>query len=466
MSVVEMTEGVGDEPTPFKFALVPTWKPEQLLEHVRSAVSRGLPEISECKAHSEILSVAGGGPSIADTYKEMTGYVAAINGSLAWLLDQNIVPQMCGVCDPTEKIADVLEAHKDVTYFIASCAHPKVFDKLIGAGCRVYLWHLHPIDGLDELLTGLYPGGWTQISGGCTMGLRWVNLGYHIGFRTFHLHGLDSSFRDKSSHAYPDHQDGKDWLTFDGYWTRPNFLGQVVDFERMLVEMDNLYVEPTKLEVFGDGLLQSRYRHWMAIGQQFAWPAWDKTGKSNIRREARTIKDFLDRIPGRGVVVQAGGNIGLYPAYLAQVFKQVITFEPDPDNWTCLQQNIGSVPNITAHNAALGSHYGGVATVCHEAGNCGAVRVIEGGSTPRTTIDALGLKECDLIWLDVEGYEEMALQGAALTIDKFKPAVIIEENGVSAKTYHQLDAFGAAFWLAERGYKHRFKMGYDNLYTC
>lgn len=251
--------GGGSNPAPFNFALVPIHKPETLLENVRSAVSRGLPEVRECAAHDHVLSVAGGGPSLEDTWKELEGFVAAVNGSLSFLLQKGVVPQMCGVCDPSEHMADIVEAHEDVSYFVASCVHPKVFDKL--KGCRVYLWHLHPIEGMDRLLDELYPKGWLQVPGGCTMGLRWVPLGYLNGFRKFHLHGLDSSFR-KTSHAYPDKQDTKEWITFDGYPTRVNFLGQVVDFMRMLDELRAPGVEPTEIRMFGDGLLQKRYRAW------------------------------------------------------------------------------------------------------------------------------------------------------------------------------------------------------------
>lgn len=262
MDIVPTSEGGGN--TPFNFILTPTHKPETLLEHVRSAVARGLPEVRECKPHDEVLSIVGGGPSLADSYKEITGCIAAVNGSLSWLLGKGIVPQMCGVCDPSEHMADVVEAHKDVAYFIASHVHPKVFDRLLDAGCKVYLWHLHPIDGMDALLADLYPDGWIQVTGGCTMGLRWMTLGYLNGFRRFHFHGLDSSFRGSSSHAYPDHQDQKDWITFDGYPTRLNFLGQVSDFIMMMDNSLKADVEPIDVKVFGDGLLQKRFRDWQA----------------------------------------------------------------------------------------------------------------------------------------------------------------------------------------------------------
>ncbi len=264
-------EGSG-EPTAFNFKLVPTHTPEQLLANVRHALTLGLPEVKQCAAHDEIMSIAGGGPSLQDTYKDLTGFVAAVNGSLPYLLEKGVTPQMCGVCDPSEHMVDIVEAKEGVAYFLASCVHPKVFDKLIAANCTVYLWHLHPIEGLDALLSEYYPDGWVQIPGGCTMGTRWLTLGYHLGFRKFHIHGLDSSFRDKSSHAYPDKQDDKEWITFDGFKTRVNFIGQVVDFIGLMENGLSQDVEPIEIKMFGDGLLQWRYRKWLeAVAKEEKW---------------------------------------------------------------------------------------------------------------------------------------------------------------------------------------------------
>ena len=457
--------GVGVEPTPFNFVLVPTHKPEQLLDHVRYAMTLGLPEVKECAAHGEIMSVAGGGPSLEDTWGELTGYVAAVNGSLSYLLGKGVAPQMCGVCDPSEHMAEVVEAKQGVTYFLASHVHPKLFDKLIAANCTVYLWHLHPIDGLDELLAEYYPEGWVQIPGGCTMGLRWLTLGYHMGFRKFHLHGLDSSFRGKSSHAYPDKQDHKEWIGFDGYQTRINFLGQVTDFIGLMEDGLGHDVDPLEIKMHGDGLLQWRYSKWLEEnpGIGFKWPASDKMGHIYTPGEARDIAKFMDLVPERGVCVQAGGNVGIYPAYLARWFDEVHTFEPDPVNYAFMVENLNGNEKVKTYNAALGAEAGAVGVIEHQPGHVGTKYVVAGGPLPMRTIDSFGFARCDLIWLDVEGYEENALKGAAETIDRLHPAVIIEEKGNAA--LHGLDPAGASDWLKARGYAPVAGFGMDVLYT-
>lgn len=250
----------------FKFTLVPAFAPEYLHENIRSALARDLPEVRPCKAHGHTLSIAGGGPSLGETYRDLSGQIAAINGSLAFLLDKGVVPHLCGVCDPSEHIADLVAADPRVTYFIASCAHPKVFDKLLNAGCHVVRWNVSSIPG-GEAVYGESGREFHVIGGGSTMGLRWLTLGYTCGFRIFGLHGFDSSCRTapdgtRSSHAYPDHQDGKAWIVFDGYQTRLNFVAQVADFCGWMDRLREDDVDPIKITVHGDGLLQSYWRKW------------------------------------------------------------------------------------------------------------------------------------------------------------------------------------------------------------
>lgn len=452
------------EPTPFNFALIPKHTPEQLLANVRYALRLDLPEVTQCAAHEHILSVAGGGPSLEDTWGELTGYVAAVNGTLRYLLDKGIRPQMCGVCDPSEHMVDVVDAVEGVAYFVASCVHPKVFDKLILANCRVYLWHLHPIDGLDALLNEHYPQGWLQIPGGCTMGTRWLTLGHHLGFRKFHLHGFDSSFRGKATHAYPDHQDKKEWITFDGYQTRINFLAQAEDFIGLMDDARNPDVDPIEVKLFGDGLLQSRYAHWLKKNPPFEWPDTDEQGRAYMMLERQQIPEFLKFIPKRGTCIQAGGNVGVYARRLAQDFQEVITFEPNPKNFNCLLKNTAGYQNIIKKRAALGWLRGHVATELVQEGHCGTYRVAPGKEAAVMPIDDLQINGCDLIWLDVEGYEERALQGAAKTVEKYKPAVIIEEKSVLAEM-HGLKPDGAAKWLKGRQYYRVTKHGNDCLYV-
>lgn len=250
-----------------QFYLSPSVPAAKMLANMRSSIARRLPEATICKPHNLTMSVAGGGPSLADTYMEMTGCICAINGSLKWLLDRDPVEganYFCGIMDAGEHIADMIVAHPDVRYYVASHCDPSVFDKLKDYDVR--LWHVTPNsmedeEGAEAILDDSYMQ-WCAIGGGCTMGLRWIDLGYFLGFRKFNLHGLDSSFRE-TTHAYPDRADSKEWIEINGRKTRLNFWAQVYDFEELL---ERLWEQDSniQIEVFGDGLLQDSWKAFRA----------------------------------------------------------------------------------------------------------------------------------------------------------------------------------------------------------
>lgn len=243
----------------------PPISPEEMVENMRSALARGLPELKLFRPHGETLAIAAGGPSLQDTYEKLEGHVAAANGSLAFLLGKGLVPHFCGVLDANPHMAGVVVADPRVNYLIASNCHPSLFDKLLASGCKVWLWHatgrsLGTMEA-DEVLRKSRPDTWLSIFGGSTIGLRLVNIGYALGYRRFHLHGMDSSFRGDTTHAYPDRRTGE-WaqqssIEVDGYRTSLNFLQQVGDFALLLSRMAKPDTDPVEFEVFGDGLLQA-----------------------------------------------------------------------------------------------------------------------------------------------------------------------------------------------------------------
>lgn len=245
--------GAGDTPAPIPlFAGIEcVASDEHLSENIRSALGRGLPLVEHCRPHQHILSIIGGGPSIEDTYREAAGYIAAVNKAHDWLIERGVIPNACGLVDPLPALADQITPRKDVTYFVASMCDPRVFDKL--KGYHVKLWHALPcpVDVGDVL----------RISGGTTIALRWFNLGYICGFRTFHLHGMDSSVRGARHHAYEHRQDDA-LTTFEahGYETQLGLCTQISDFFTLLKRLELDDVDPVRFKVFGDGLLQHLVR--------------------------------------------------------------------------------------------------------------------------------------------------------------------------------------------------------------
>lgn len=221
-----------------------------LTEHVKSALGRNLPEVKPAAPHGRIMSIAAGGPSLQDTYRDLEGVIVTANGGLSFLLEKGITPWGVGCFDPRQHMADIIERNEDVFYFLGSTCHPDLFEKL--KGCKIGLWHPLGLPSLGELI-----GGRDGIGGGTTMGLRWLTLGHYMGFRKFHAHGLDSSYRGDRTHAYPDYRDGMACQEVFGFRTSQNFVQQVEDWfctKDMFAALPE-HDQP-EITLHGDGLLQ------------------------------------------------------------------------------------------------------------------------------------------------------------------------------------------------------------------
>ncbi len=163
------------------------------------------------------------------------------------------------------------------------------------------------------------------------------------------------------------------------------------------------------------------------------WPDFDVRCRAVVVSEcAAAMPIVLPLVAEKRVCVQAGGNVGVYPLALSKVFDRVITFEPDEDNWLCLRRNV-NVPNVMVFEAALGSEPGMCGILRIDTDNCGSHKTLPGSAVAVRTIDSLGLDQCDLIWLDIEGAEADAIKGALATIEKFSPIIVLEEKGLGPK---------------------------------
>lgn len=135
---------------------------------------------------------------------------------------------------------------------------------------------------------------------------------------------------------------------------------------------------------------------------------------------------FLDHSKQRRVVVQAGGNCGLYPLLFSQHFETVMTFEPDIVSFFYLTHNCRE-RNIFKFNAAFGERCGWANLEVIDEQNSALHQISNKGSRIwMMTLDSLDLHVCDLIQWDLEGYEVQALKGAIKTIERCRPTVAVE----------------------------------------
>ena len=189
----------------------------------------------------------------------------------------------------------------------------------------------------------------------------------------------------------------------------------------------------------------------------WVWPVTDSGLWDGPKNDWPALKQGLQtNVSKFDVCVQAGGACGMYPRLLSQLFSVVYTFEPDPLNFHCLTNNCQS-PNIIKINTALGGRNELVSIQHGHESNLGTHRITGNGTRiiPTFAIDQLELEQCDLIQLDVEGYEENVLSGAMNTISRFKPVVVIETCSEKSRQ-----------WLTSLGYTFIGRFGHaDSLFA-
>ncbi len=166
----------------------------------------------------------------------------------------------------------------------------------------------------------------------------------------------------------------------------------------------------------------------------------------------------LQRLLHEGdVVYDIGANIGLYCRFMVQVFKaaHVYAFEPMANNCAMIDENLKiaacqdkvtllpcaigdqdgvsdfQVDSITSNSGALDAVMQGKASASHT--QYGVPPAVAKVTTARldSLIDAQSLRRPDVIKLDVEGAEAMALEGARDVLSRYQPRLAIELHGAS-----------------------------------
>ncbi len=190
-----------------------------------------------------------------------------------------------------------------------------------------------------------------------------------------------------------------------------------------------------------------------AFDRDWLWPNEDRFAWKSLQDEWPGIEELIEaHAKGGSVAVQAGGCAGMYPSLLAKYFRQVYTFEPAHTNFYCLVFNCQD-QTVIPFNCALGNGGDPLCLALAWGGNIGgwtALRENDGAcpvldgvmkSVPQLRLDDLHLNRCDAIFLDVEGYETEAIEGAAETIKRCSPSLIMLET-VSAATRALLESEG------------------------
>jgi FkbM family methyltransferase len=172
------------------------------------------------------------------------------------------------------------------------------------------------------------------------------------------------------------------------------------------------------------------------------------------------------------VIADVGANVGALSLTLDVLVDtgHIHAFEPMPQTYGYLQRNIeeNAAAHVTTYNVAVAGTAGEL-TFSYlpdfAAGAHRADKFVEGEqhTVPAIPLDdwAGALTRLDLVKIDVEGHELEVLRGAARTLDRFHPDLIVECNPVATSRFgdssidellaYLADRFRWRFWIRRGG---------------
>ena len=185
--------------------------------------------------------------------------------------------------------------------------------------------------------------------------------------------------------------------------------------------------------------------------------------------------------------IDAGANLGFHTIQFGNLSKKVYAFEPQSYIYNQLCANIlfnGLDDKIIPFKQALGDkedtqqlwnieHEGWVGQGIHNWGGRGIIQDNYGGDRAVNnehrehdvvniiTLDSLNIPQCDLIKMDIQGYEYHALLGAKKLLDKFKPVILLENPSQT----EECDVKAKQF-LLDMGYEVYRYCGASNKEDC
>lgn len=155
-------------------------------------------------------------------------------------------------------------------------------------------------------------------------------------------------------------------------------------------------------------------------------------------------------LPPDAVVFDVGANIGACAAAFATIAPRGTIHAFEPGDRTCgdLRTTVAlnELAHVRCHQVALGAHDGRAVLLVPEWNMSGAFISGDGPASGvhadnaevasvevdvrsvDSVVDEMGIDRLDLVKIDVEGHEDAVIEGAARTLERFRPVSIIEFN--------------------------------------
>lgn len=160
--------------------------------------------------------------------------------------------------------------------------------------------------------------------------------------------------------------------------------------------------------------------------------------------QLETLRCVLDAgwIKDWSIAVDGGAYVGNWTASMRTCFDKVIAFEPHPESAKRFRERHGADPSVVLYEKALFDRP--CRTILEHPGKRTArtstyVRRDDNGTVEAIALDSLNLASCGLLKLDLEGAEYDALVGAAETINRCRPVLIVEMERFGRRFGHSQD---------------------------
>lgn len=237
--------------------------PHVVAANIKHACGLGLPTLNIQPGNDRDAVIVNGGPSVEGGIEQIRArqasgqFILATNGAHDYLIRHGITPDASLVIDARPgNAAFVAHPSEGTTYYLASQCDPACFT----TQKNTVLLHLNTENALEMI-----PGGGEihLVSGGSTVGLIAISLAHILGFRRFHLYGMDSSYRETEHHAYEQRLNaGERVMEVEAagrtFRAAPWMIQQAQEFQELAAHLAN---EGCLITVAGDGLLPWIARH-------------------------------------------------------------------------------------------------------------------------------------------------------------------------------------------------------------
>ena len=235
--------------------------------------------IHRCYWHDGVAVIASAGPSLEETLPQIKelydkgAKVVCVKHSHNTLIDYGIIPWGCVILDPrpfdgesTHGIVrrELLKTpHPDTKYIVASMTNKEVTQYLYDKGAKIYGWHAftNALVEMPELQEEV------MITGGTCSAMRSIGVMHTLGFRKFHIFGMDCAMDGE-----PDDPEEKDmygrtkWVKTGilnektkeekTFYTTGELLALAQDFEALLQKSQSVDME---LFVYGKGMVPALF---------------------------------------------------------------------------------------------------------------------------------------------------------------------------------------------------------------